>query len=219
MEVSLLKRRISLHPLVSGTWGCNVLTRYSDLAAFTEELCNYSRGAAALRFLVVPFVPPGGAESPWEIGGQAPPSLKSRIQLESPSPRSPTKEPQAPAEAWVKATAALELRILLRECFVAASGTRDAGSQGRMAMKVLLREAAKLESTRHGYQRRQILRGDGSRLHLARVDQRIFEEVLRLMRVAQARHRNGNLIASQPLWLSGPSSFSDGSAVTYFPKL
>lgn len=135
-EVSMLKRRVALRPFVSGKWGPNLLTRHSDLSAFTEELCSYSRSAAALRFLVLPFVPPRGVESPWEIGSQAPPDYSPEESAESSTlPGSP----RAPAGAWVavkKGAPSLELRILLRECFVAAGGTRDAGGHGHMAMKV-----------------------------------------------------------------------------------
>lgn len=141
-EVSFLKRRLSLQPLVSGRWGCNLLERHSDLSAFTEELCSYSRGAAALCFLVLPFSPPRAEECPWEIGRQAPPRGSSQYDSQPSSLQSlegAEGVSVAPADDWVtleNGVSALEMRILLRECFVATSGSRDAGVQGHMAMKV-----------------------------------------------------------------------------------
>lgn len=219
-EVSLLKRRVALHPFVAGAWGSNLLTRHSDLAAFTEELRSYSRAAAALRFIVLPFFPPSGVESPWEIGRQAPPSCEPRREPESSPSQNSAGDPEARTEAWVKATRALELRILLRECFVATSGTRDAGSQGHMAMKVLLREVAKTESGKEKHRTPQLCSVDAGRMHLARVDLHLFEELLRLLRVAAAGSRNDDFGSSQRAAPPpGVSGFGDGSAVAFLPTL
>ncbi|KAL8438700.1 hypothetical protein Efla_005238 [Eimeria flavescens] len=199
-EVVLLKRRVQLQPLEAEARGVNLVARHSDLAAFTEELSRYSRAAAALRFLVLPFAPPRGAESPWEIGWQAPPACSGSSSTRSFSLPNYERNSDVPAQAWValdKNSAALELRILLREFFVAMSGTREAGPQGHLAMKVLLREVYGQEDASP----RKLVGAFPSvkerrRVHMARLSWSLFSELLRLRREAEDESRGGQMLSS-----------------------
>ncbi|KAL8272282.1 hypothetical protein Esti_003799 [Eimeria stiedai] len=224
-EMSLLKRRIDLHSCASGSGGVrNLLERHSDLAAFTEELCTYSRAGSALRFLVLPFVPPRGAECPWEVGRQAAPVNICRPASSRIPEQQLGRNTGASAEAWVSVSkgsaAALDLRILLRECFVALSGTRDAGSQGRMAMKVLLREVRGEQTTMQNEKTEISLNRGPSRTHLARVGQRLFSELLRLRREAPRRGPEKNVFNFQEKpGDSGGSDCGEDAAVVFLPML
>ncbi|KAL8434206.1 hypothetical protein ACSSS7_003307 [Eimeria intestinalis] len=224
-EVSLLKRRINLHSYSSGTWGvCNLLERHSDLAAFTEELCTYSRAASALRFLVLPFEPPRGAECPWEVGRQAAPLNISKFASSNIPEQKSEGNLRASAEAWVflpnGSAAALDLRILLRECFVALSGTRDAGSQGRMAMKVLLREVWEGRTTALAEKPGNSSNRGSNRTHLARVGLRLFSELLRLQRDALRRIPEKSAFDLQEETRSSVGSeWGEDAVVVFLPML
>ncbi|KAL8446631.1 hypothetical protein Emag_004691 [Eimeria magna] len=201
-ELSLLKRRVDLRACASGGPDVpNLLDRHSDLTAFTEELCTYSRAASALRFLVLPFMPPRGAERPWEVGRQAAPANIGRPASSSIREQRPEGDSKASAGAWVSlsrgSAAALDLRILLRECFVALSGTRDAGTQGRMAMKVLLREVRGEQETVQNEKGEDSSTRGFNRTHLARVGLRLFSELLQLRREAHRRSRERSVFLPQ----------------------
>ncbi|XP_026190346.1 uncharacterized protein LOC34623817 [Cyclospora cayetanensis] len=240
-QVCVLKRRISLHPGDSGasTDGPNLFFRHSDLSAFAEDLCSYSREAAALRFLVLPFTPPKGAERPWEIGRQAPPARSHTLRASGDAICNHNGPQLVSAVPWVscgRETTSLELRILLRECFVAAGGTREGGSPGFLAMKVILRvlnEARYPEEIQEQQRKREekyceekqvgpLCGGSPTgympvRMHLARVSVQLFEEVLRLARGSMVGENFPGVAKALTLNSLGLSSFKDESKVAFLP--